>query len=228
MKKPIAIFVCCALFFAGCEEYVPVEEPVLSDLQRDYVLCFVLDTSGSFLPKMFGANGRGYKFFMKACEKYFQSRMGDHDRILISQLSANKRTLLWEGTPITLRKRFGSSASLQQFIEVNSDPSGSRVHAALADTFDYINGLPGVKQGSTKVCVIVLSDMDDTTNEPDDRLRMIDAFGRFAKTNGTIGLYWVDQFCIKDCRQCLTDAGLKDFVVESDIVEDPKLPFSEQ
>ncbi len=70
--------------------------------------------------------------------------------------------------------------------------------------------------------------MEDTTNEPDDRQRMIDAFSRFAKTNGSIGMYWVDQFSLKDCRQCLVDAGLKDFVLESDIVDDPKLPFSEQ
>src|SRR5207247_699063 len=110
--------------------------------------CFVLDTSGSFLPKMFrewGGGGRGYKFFMKACEQYFHNRMGDHDRILISQLSANNRTLLWEGAPIALRKRFGSAAALEKFILENSESNGSRVHAALADTFDYISGLPGVQ-----------------------------------------------------------------------------------
>ncbi len=126
MKKPIAILVCCALSFAGCEQYVPVESSALSDLQRDYVLCFVLDTSGSFLPKMFGDSGRGYRFFTKASEQYFRNRMGEHDRILISQLSANKRTLLWEGARRNFRKRFGSSASLQQFIVENSDPYGSR------------------------------------------------------------------------------------------------------
>lgn len=228
MKKTIAILLTCLLPLAGCEEYLPVESPALGDLQRDYVLCFVLDTSGSFLPKMFDGNARGYKFFMKSSVQFFRNRMGEHDRILISQLSANNRTLLWEGAPMSLHRRFGSSAALKQFILENSDPYGSRVHAALADTFDYINGLPGVQQGTTKVCVIVLSDMDDTAQEPADKQRMVDAFSRFAKINGSIGLYWVDQFCLNDCRQCLADAGIKNYVVESDIVEDPKLPFAEQ
>jgi hypothetical protein len=228
MRKIFALVIFCVLPESGCEEYVPVESRPISGVDRDYILAFILDTSGSFLPQLFGDGERGYRFFTKTSELYFRNRNGAHDRILISQLSARERTLLWEGAPLLLRRRFGSSSQLKQFIYANSDSQGSRVYAALADTLNYIYGLPGVEQGQTKVCVIVLSDMLDTTDAPQDQQRMTDALGRLAKANGAIGLYCVDQSRLDECRQMLASAGLKDFVVESDIVEDPKLPFSEQ
>jgi hypothetical protein len=178
---------------------------------------------------MFDGNEVGYKFFLRASDQYFRNRMGEHDRILISQLSADSRTLLWEGAPLTLRRRFGNSASLQRFIEEKSNPAGSRVYAALSDTLDYIYELPGVRDGSSEVCVIVLSDMvDNSPTQEEDRQRMIESLTRFSTTDGHIGLYWVDQLCLRDCRRVLAEAGLKDYVVEGDIVDDPKLPFSQQ
>jgi hypothetical protein len=225
MRK-LCVTVCCFLSVCGCEEYVATDSPALSAVQRDYVLAFVLDTSGSFVPRMFDGKELGYKFFIKASDQYFRNRMGDHDRILISQLSANYRTLLWEGAPLALRRRFGNSESLRKFIQENSDPAGSRVYASVADTLDYIQALPGVSDGKTKVCVLVLSDMLDTSMQPEDRQRMMDSLERFAKTNGSIGLYWVDQFSLSDCRQCLATSGIRDYVVESEIVDDPSLPFA--
>jgi hypothetical protein len=228
MRRILIAIICCSLCVFGCEEYVATETAPITGVQRDYILAFVLDTSGSFLPQLFGGKERGYRFFTKASELFFRNRTGEHDRILISQLSASDRTLLWEGAPLLLQRRFGNAEQLKKFIYENSDMHGSRVYAALADTLGYINELPGVKEGKTKVCVIVLSDMLDTTQQPEDRQRMIESLSHFAKINASVGLYWVDQSCLQDCRQLLTDAGLKDFVVESDIVEDPKLPFSEQ
>jgi hypothetical protein len=155
--------------------------------------------------------------------------MGPRDRILISQLSANNRTLLWEGSPLSMRRQFGSSAALQQFIAEGSDPAGSRVYAALADSLDYIHQLPGVKEGKTTVCVLVLSDLMDTSPTADaDRQRMLDAFAQFAQIKACMGLYWVDQLFTNEFRQYLNDAGIKTYVVESDVVNDPVLPFSNQ
>ena len=220
---------CLAMTLAGCEAYVPVETPPIGNIERDYLLCFVLDTSGSFSPRMFEGEQLGYKFFLRASDQFFRNRMEPHDRILVSQLSANNRTLLWEGPPLTLRRQFGSAEALQRFIQERSDPAGSRVYAALADSLDYIHNLPGVSDGKTTVCVLVLSDMMDTSAAPEiDRQRMTEALSRFGQTKGCIGLYWVDQRWLTDCRQYLNDAGIQQYVVESDIVADPALPFAEQ
>jgi hypothetical protein len=217
------------LALSGCETYVPVETPPIGTIERDYLLCFVLDTSGSFTPRMFSGDQLAYRFFLKASDQFFRNRMGPRDRILISQLSANNRTLLWEGSPLAMRRQFGSSAALQQFIEERSDPSGSRVYAAVADSLDYIHQLPGVREGKTTVCVLVLSDLMDSSATPDaDRQRMLDAFSQFARTKACIGLYWVDQLFTNEFRKYLNDAGIKTYVVESDVVNDPVLPFADQ
>jgi hypothetical protein len=216
---------CFFLCLSGCEQYVPVASKPLKAVERDQMLVFILDTSESFKPQMFGGNQLAYRFFLKATDKFFQSG-SDHQRILISQLSANSR-ILWEGAPLALRRRFGSSAALQQFVEASSSPAGSDVFSAVAATLDYVNELPGIDDAD--VCVCVLSDMlDNSSQQSDDRKQMIDSLNRFAQTKGCIGLYWVDQSCLKDVRHCLKDAGLNDrFVVESEFVEDPKLPFTE-
>jgi hypothetical protein len=224
---PIAL-ACLFGCVVGCEQYVPVETSPLDTLDRDYILAFVLDTSGSFTDKMFGGDELGYKFFIKSAEQFFRTRMEPRDRIVISQLSANDRTLLWEGSPQGLRRRFGDSAALKQFLQEKSDPVGSRVYAALADTLDYIYALPGVSTGKTKVCVVVLSDMLDSTEATADRDRMVQALSQIGSIKGSVGLYWVDQSRLVDCRQCLADSGAEYYVVESDIVDDPGLPFSEQ
>ncbi len=228
MQKTLAILACVIGCLVGCEEYVAVDAPPIGAMEREYILAFVLDTSGSFSDKMFGGPELGYKFFVRSSEQFFRNRMDPNDRIVISQLSANDRTLLWEGAPQGLRHRFGSSAVLQKFLKDKSDPVGSRVYAALADTLDYIYALPGVSEGKTKVCVVVLSDMLDSGGLASDRERMVQALKQIARTKGSIGLYWVDQSCLNECRQCLADSGIEHYVVESDIVDDPGLPFSEQ
>jgi len=217
------------LGLVGCERYVEVDSSPLAVEDREYILAIILDTSKSFSQRMFGDNGTGYKFFLRTSDQLFRDRMGEDHSILISQLSAEERTLLWEGTPLSLRKRFRSSDSLREFIEQHSNPSGSRAYAAVADTLEYIYELPGVSEGRTKVCVLVLSDMLDNSPTPqEDRQRLIAALSQFGQTNGCIGFYWVDQTCLRDCRQCLTDAGIGNYVIEAGVVDEPKLPSFEQ
>jgi hypothetical protein len=214
-----------ALSLAGCERYVVVESSPIHAVERGYILAIVLDTSGSFAQTMFEGDRAGYRFFLRASDQFFRDRMGENDRILITQLSAEDRTLLWEGPPLSLRRRFGNSASLRQFLEEKSNPGGSRAYAAVADTLDYLYELPGVSEGKTKVCVLVLSDMlDNSPTQETDRRQMADSLSRLAQADASIGFYWVDQMCLSDCRQCVADAGITDCVIECDVVDEPRLP----
>jgi hypothetical protein len=58
------------LAVAGCEAYVPVESPPIGTIERDYLLCFVLDTSGSFAPRMFDGDQLAYRFFLRASDLF--------------------------------------------------------------------------------------------------------------------------------------------------------------
>jgi hypothetical protein len=227
MRHQLLRLVVVFIVFTGCEEYVAVDVPKIAVVERDYILAFVLDTSGSFTYKMFDGDEIAYKFFLRSTDQFFRNGAGNHaNRVLISQLSGNSRTLLWEGSPLALRNQFQTSAAIKQFVVERSDPAASRVYGALADTLNYLVELPGVRDGKTELCVLVLSDMLDTTSAEEER-NMQEALGRFAKTNSAIGFYWVDQFRLNDCRKWLVDAGVKDFIVEGEFVADPSLPFSE-
>jgi len=219
------------LCLTGCETYVESDKPaeILKTPKRDYVLAVAVDTSGSFADEMFGKSGRGYRFTLQAVDRLFRDRPGKDDRVLLAQLSANPRAPLWEGTPRSLRKSFGSSEKLKTFIQERSDPAGSRLYAGIAQTLNYIHSLPGVKEGETKVCVLILSDMmDNSPTQAEDKEQMIEALRRLKNAKGQVGLYFVDIGCLESTRQCFTDAGLDSRFIESGIVQDPPLPSFEE
>jgi len=183
------------------------------------------DTSGSFLGEMFGPSGRAYQFTLRAIERLFRDRAGSSDRVLLAQLSDNGNPLLWEGPPHLLKKRFGTSGTLKDFFLQHSSPNGSRLYAGIAQVLTYIHSLPGVREGDTKVCILVLSDMfDNSPAQDDDKKKMMDALKSYAAIQGKIGFYFVNMQCLESTRQCLTEAGLDPRFIESAIVEDPPLP----
>lgn len=215
---------CCVV---GCEPFIESEGPVtpLKLPKREYVLALALDASGSFIEEVLGSEGRAYNFMMQAANRLFQDRMGQHDRILIAQLSANARPLLWEGPPRSLKREFGSGKVLQEFILQRADPNGSRLYAGTEKTLNYIYRLPGVSENEISVCVLVLSDMlDNSDTSADDRKRMIAALSQFKDLKAAFGYYFVDIERLEDTRQCLMDAGLDGRFVEPGIVDDPPLP----
>jgi hypothetical protein len=239
MKHTTTILLAFVLSLAGCggcervdqngtsESRADCEAPVepLKLAKRDYILAVAADTSGSFVEEMFGSSGRAYQFTLRAIERLFRDRAGTNDRVLLAQLSANTRALLWEGTPRSLKKRFGSSEKLKDYILQRSCPNGSCLYAGIAQVLNYILSLPGVKEGDTKVCILVLSDMDDNSpTQTEDKERMIEALKKFKDIKGKIGFYFIDIQCLETTRQCLIDAGLDPRYVESGIVEEPTLP----
>jgi hypothetical protein len=220
------LLVAILALLCGCKRYhAPENASPLRPQKRDHIVAFVLDTSGSFLTEMFGKNPHAYRFFLRASDELLRDRRGPDDKILMTQLSAESKSLLWEGTPLELRRCFGSSQRLQQFLTERSNPRGTRAYAAIATTLEYICNLPGVSQGETGVCVIVLSDMEDNSpTQSEDRQEMVNALTRLHNAKGDIGFYFVDQTRLRDCRQALEKVGVKDPIVECGIVQNPRLP----
>jgi hypothetical protein len=127
-----------------------------------------------------------------------------------------------------LRNQFGSASAFMHFLHGKSNPAGSRIHDGIADALEYILDYPGVKEGKTRVSLFVFSDMDDNFPEPEkSKARVLTLLKEFGRVKGCIGLYWVDQMHVPGWRRDLRDAGIKHFVVESEIVADPALPTFE-
>jgi len=225
ITKALPLLTIAILLFSGCQKRTAVSAPEpFAAADAEYVLAVVLDMSGSFAEEMVSDDARAYHFFMALTEKFFRQRIGANDRILITQLSANDRTLLWEGSPGAIKRRFPDSKAFARFLSENSDPGGSRVYSALADTLQYVSSRPGVTD-NTVVLTVVLSDLVNYTDgdEDDERARLHDSLKRYREKGGHLALYYVDQTVQPEWNQILTDAGFP-ARLWGKIVEDPALP----
>src|SRR5205823_25060 len=96
-----------AAALVGCTPHNPNDDSPVS-LNREDADCLVviaIDLSGSFLDMM-AKDGRAYAFTLRVADTYFRSSIGTKNRLVIAQLSATDRALLWDGTPAQLREEF--------------------------------------------------------------------------------------------------------------------------
>jgi hypothetical protein len=193
----------------------------------DFMIVIALDLSGSFAHRM-TKEGKGYDFTMRVCDLYFRNSIGTTNRIIITQLSATDRALLWDGTPVQLRQDFPTAESFCAFLQSKSDPRGSRLHDGVADALDYVLSDQGVASGKTKAALFALSDFDDNAPNPElSEKRLVKCLTGFAKTKGIVGFYFLDHIKVPLWRRHLRESGVKQWVCESEIVAYPPLPSFE-
>jgi hypothetical protein len=208
---------------SGCEPRHEEHVSPLVEQETEYALAILLDLSGSYADLM-TKDGKAYRFSLRVADKYLR-RLDSSDRLIITQLSATEKALLWDGSPIALRRSFPTANAFRDFLLSKSDPAGSRVHDGIADTLDYLLASPSVASGKTRSAVFVLSDFVDTAPDSEkSKERLLKSLAAYGRAGGTVGFYWVDQSLVLDWRRHLNDAGIQHFVVESEIVADPPLP----
>jgi hypothetical protein len=211
----------------GCE---PRREQHVSPLAQDEienVVVILLDMSGSYAARS-GADGEAYGFALQVVDRYFRNSIGSNDRLVLAQISGTEKSLLWEGTPIQLRQKFSTADEFHRFLQAKSSPHGSRVHSGAADALDYVLAFPGVANDTTRSAVFVLSDMlDNFPDSEQSKQRLLRSLAAYSQSGGAVGLYWVDSSLLAEWRANLRNAGIKNFVVESEIVADPALPTFE-
>lgn len=226
MRTLRALLLACAL--VGCQA-VPrgqEEEPVLGDQGHEFRLSFVLDVSGSFIREL-EPGGKAYPFLMSAMDRYEKDKLGSNVKVIVSQISGTRRALLWDGTPRELKERFPDARAFMNFVVSKSNPNGSRVHDGVTDSLEYLMSFPGVAQRTVKTACLVLSDFDDNfPDEADTKKRLIECLGKYAKTGGSIGFYWVDVDRVPFWHGALRDAGFRHdrAVVVADIAHSAPLP----
>ncbi|MCA9077359.1 MAG: hypothetical protein KDA93_20195 [Planctomycetaceae bacterium] len=221
----------CILFLlllCGCEarRQSQSNSSTFAHQESQYVLTVLLDMSGSFQHEMTDG-GKAHRFNMRIIDRYFRDRLGNNDQLVIAQISGESRTLLWQGTPLQLRKDFPSATAFGEFLKSKSDPHGSLVHDAIASTVDYILADPNVSNGTAKSALFVLSDLADTSSSPESKERALQSLAAYGQAGGVVGLYYVDQSLVPEWRTNLRLAGVQESCVEADIVGTPNLPSFE-
>ena len=192
--------------------------------ERGCVVTVLLDLSGSFQSQMIDG-GKAHAFCLAILDTYFKDRIGEKDEVIIAQISGTDRALLWQGTPLQLRRDFSDPASFQVFLRSRANPGQSKVFQNLAKCLEYASSDPDVVNSKATSAVFVLSDMLDNDPERDDaRERLKKALETFASRDGVLGCYYVDQEVVAKCREFLAKTGLRKFMVEADIVGNPQLP----
>ena len=213
----------------SCKKYDADKEPPVS-VQSQYpevILVFAIDLSGSFFDTL-ATKGKAYDFLLKVMDRYFVSSIGSNHRVVIAQLSGDKkRAPIWDGTPAELRKQFKGPEYFLGFLYQNRDTSGSRLHDGIADVCAHVLDNEGVRTGRTKCAVIVLSDMEDNLSGPGSEERLAQTFKELGKINAAVGMYYVTFELCPKWRQHLRESGVKHWVVEPSIVAQPEIPSIE-
>ena len=127
----VAWLLSVVIFLTGCEKRRESSQAIFnSDQDVEYVLSVIVDLSGSFEDLM-AEKGKAYEFLLHVVDRYFRDRIGSQDKLMISQISANERSLLWEGTPLQLRREFPTPEAFRNLLRSKADPVGSRVNDAV-------------------------------------------------------------------------------------------------
>lgn len=229
MKRSIIALLVGSVILSGCGEFEPrkvVDQQIIAPDEKRVLVTIVLDMSGSFAGQM-ADQGKAYGFARQVVSTYFRETIGGDspDKILICCIGGTNRSLLWQGTPAQLMQEFGSADAFRDFLRSRADNNGSRVHDSIRQSVEYLCSDPGIKAGTVKSAVFVLSDMLD--NHPDSEAslkKMVEAITKYGKLGGSVGLYYVDQLILPTWREHMGSTGMKSVVVEGDFVGRPNLP----
>lgn len=225
MNRRLLIVAGLAACLASCQRRIASENVFRSD-DGEYVLTIVLDMSSSF-QELMAEDGKAWSFVCQVIDKYFRDRIGHSDKLILAQLSASDRALLWYGTPLQLRQEFASGEAFRNWMAGQADPSGSRVYSGIAQAVEYTLTDPIVASGQGKAAVFILSDMvDNAPGNGESREQAVSALAQVGRSGGVVALYYVDVRMCSLWYRFLRDAGIPEdnFHVEADIVGHPILP----
>jgi hypothetical protein len=202
-----------------------------ADEEAELMLNCCLDITGSFEQQMLGTDnnqeGKAFKTFLAVKDRFFHDRQQSKDRFIITRISGSKKALLLDAVPQSFQERFPDAGSFRKFILNTPDPGGSRVYDSLRDSIDYMI-LQHRNAPKLKSMVLIWSDMDD--NRPDfgpekSKQMLIESLRQYAQLGGSIGIYGCEIATVPEWSRILQDSGIKRFIVEANIRDNPKLPI---
>jgi hypothetical protein len=214
----------------GCERRV--RDANASPLGKDestYKLMIVLDLSGSFRDLMIDS-GAAWKFTLSCVDKYFRGRIGNEsDQIILCQISGGTRSIIWQGSPRSLRERFRTPEHFHNFLKSKAEGDGSMVHTGVAHAVKYLSSQKSVQTGQAEAVTLILSDfLDNGPDSIETEQKLMDEFANYLNLGGHLGLYYVDQERYFRWRENFDRAGFDLVPVEMDVHGRPPLPDFDQ
>lgn len=205
----------------------------LSQVEAEYVALITLDLSPSFRDKIIG-DGAAWKFATRVADTYFRDRIGSADKLVIASLSGTSRSIIWEGQPLELRKKF-TADSFREYLVSKADTETGNDHAKVYDglrhALNYVMEDPRVSEGNSRIAVFVLSSMidaDPVGREAETRLGYLNhELAKVGWRGGAVGLYFVDQELVREWQFRMTQLGIKRSRVEGWNRDNPPLPTFE-
>ncbi|MFL5328599.1 MAG: hypothetical protein ACJ8C4_06760 [Gemmataceae bacterium] len=210
----------------GCGAYEPPPNPVVMQAEDpDFVCVIMLDVSGSYESKMLD-DGKAWKAIMNLLQEFYRNRANENDVLVIGQIGAPGHAApLFEGSPRAFRKTFGDPASFRTFLKANSSSQGSRIFDSICDVLSYTSGR---MSGKTKAGVFLFTDFEDNASAPGGEERFVQTMTDFGKRGQvSVGCYWVGMNELAKVDRDLRRTGIKNFVVDSSITAEPRLPHFE-
>lgn len=207
---------------AGCEKRQESERSTFTRNEAEHVLTIVLDLSGSFAEGM-ADNGPAFGFTLRLIDKFFREHIGTQDRIILAQISASDEPLLWEGTPLELRREFPTAQAFRAFLLERADPNGSLVYSGVTKALRY--AMSRQDEHVTKSACLVLSDLvDHSASSKADARRMLQTVADYCQSGGEAAFFYVDQSVGPFLEKHLAEMGHAEVLVETEIVGTPTLP----
>ena len=224
-RQTVAMCLCLALV-AGCEKRTDTRSVMFTEDDSEFVVAVLIDLSPSFQSQM-TEGGQAYEFLMALLDRYFRERVGTQDQLILAQISGvSDRALMWQGSPMELRKQFPDPKSFSQFLVAKANPAGSCVHDSIVQTVEYVMDEPNVANRKARSALFVLSDMiDSNPNSAASRARAVQAVQSFTEGGGAFGCYFVDQTVLTTWKRDLQKVGV-DFSISSEFRR-PTLPSFE-
>lgn len=191
----------------------------------EHVCMIVLDLSGSFKDKM-AAKGIAYDFVNRVIAKCFKDRVScSTDRIVLAGISGTSKSILWEGTPGQLRRKFANPEAFRDFLYASADPNGSLVNEGLARSIEYLSRMQCVSSGRAKSILLILSDMEDNgPNREATEQRLVNSLVSYLNQRGHCGFYFVSQDPMEHWQARLTAEGFPLIPILTDKRDLPTLP----
>ena len=173
-----------AVFALGCVKHQEScsNAPVFADREEQWVFAIVFDTGAPFLSTF--SNAGAYEYCVQCCEQFARDRAGYTDSLLLSGIPAGRASPLWEGTMREMKERFPDETAFRDFVRSWPARTEADLYDGLASTLHYLTNIRGVREGKTRLAVLVLATMrQDPKNKEASRQKVVEALKRFKDRN---------------------------------------------
>ncbi len=217
-KQIVSMLLLVVTACSGCQKRDTRAKVTWDQEPTKYALLIIADID------VIKSDQRAYNFVVHAIDRYGRERLGEHDPVIISQLSGNDRPMLFHGTVRELRKAMPNQEAFKNYLVSHSDP-GRRLNEGLAESLDYVLNTSSVSRGKAVPVTLVISSMmegEGETSAAQDHF--INELIKYHHAGGHMAFYFCDQRRMAWVKEQTKKAGITWTHLEGNPNGHPPLP----